>query len=550
MSIGLEHFPIRQPRHPKEFYLNCAQTIKALIFFSHLIMTPRTSSSSGQNEVVREELARAIQEEEAGEIELTDSEAEDEFIRKYGDVNFQYIKRPKDAVWFIKPHALNYFKDGVLYRTKGERSSSKTELFLDLMYVGIIANLAGDAVEHAGWGALLRYILLFMAVWTIWCDIKDFTNYYYNEDLSQKLYILWILILLTIFCNNQYDVLKDRSGAEFVIIPYILCRVSLAISLFVYTLWIPEHRVQQRIYSACLLIESCLWIIVIFLNTRGKIGLAIALFVIEQITFALCFHPWLKRKLKLTTSTALNIEHEVERFGTFVTIAIGEFLYKILAQHDLGSKFQDHLWRGIFLLIIAYIMFWLYNYGSTAKKATHALRHSGFRAVSWIYLHLPLIAGIVLAADAGGDLCKIGEHEFGHSAEKRLEHGYEGGSTSESGTSESSSAESGSESGESGEEEEPIQAIKFFFTGGLFVALVALHLIGLLDDPKDPKGLHLVNRFWRIVFRIPIGVIVLVLPFADITITAMMGIITILLAVLLVYESVMLTPRKCLPFNP
>ncbi|SGZ53525.1 CIC11C00000006039 [Sungouiella intermedia] len=86
--------------------------------------------------------------------ELTDSEDEDEFIRKYGAIEFQYIKRPRDAVWFIRPHALNYFKDGVLFRTKGERTSAKTELFLDLMYVGIIANLAGEASENASWGAL------------------------------------------------------------------------------------------------------------------------------------------------------------------------------------------------------------------------------------------------------------------------------------------------------------------------------------------------------------------------------------------------------------
>lgn len=81
-------------------------------------------------------------EEELPEIEqeLTDSEEEDEFIRRFGDIEFQYIKPPKQSVWFRRPHALNYFKDGVLFRTKGERTSAKTELFLDLLYVGIIAN--------------------------------------------------------------------------------------------------------------------------------------------------------------------------------------------------------------------------------------------------------------------------------------------------------------------------------------------------------------------------------------------------------------------------
>ena len=37
------------------------------------------------------------------------------------------------------------------------------------------------------------YVLLFVPAWVVWADIKDFTNYYYTEDLSQKVYIIWIL---------------------------------------------------------------------------------------------------------------------------------------------------------------------------------------------------------------------------------------------------------------------------------------------------------------------------------------------------------------------
>ena len=147
------------------------------------------------------------------EQELTDSEEEDEFIRRFGDINFQYIKPPRERFWFMRPHALNYFKDGVLFRTKGERGSSKTELFLDLIYVGLIANLAGEASENASGLALLKYVLFFLPLWVVWADIKDFTNYYYNEDLSQKVYIFWILCLLTLYINSHYDITESYSKA-------------------------------------------------------------------------------------------------------------------------------------------------------------------------------------------------------------------------------------------------------------------------------------------------------------------------------------------------
>ena len=44
------------------------------------------------------------------EQELTDSEEEDEFIRRFGDIEFQYIKPPKQNFWFKRPHALNFLK--------------------------------------------------------------------------------------------------------------------------------------------------------------------------------------------------------------------------------------------------------------------------------------------------------------------------------------------------------------------------------------------------------------------------------------------------------
>ncbi|CCE80289.1 Piso0_003402 [Millerozyma farinosa CBS 7064] len=466
-----------------------------------------------------EELELAAEEEGH---ELTDSEGEDEFVRKYGDINFQYIKRPRDAVWFIRPQALNYFKDGVLYRTKGERSSSKIELFLDLLYVGLVANLAGYASEKASGAALLEYFLLFVPVWVVWSDVKDFVNYYYNEDLSQKTYLLWIIVLLTLYVNSHEKVLENRKGAALTIVPYIICRLSLAVSLCVYSVFVAEHRVQQRIYSASLVVTSLLWLIVIFVSTRAKIGVSIALMFLEQVCFCLAFHPWTKKKLNLNMSTALNIEHEVERYSVFVTIAIGEFLYKVVASSPLGPGFSARFARGVFMIIIAYVLFWIYNNGSTTKKAVHALRNKGSTAMGWMYAHLPLVAAIVLSADSAGEITEYHNVKLKKGSRIIKEVG--------------------------GEKEEgaSLYALSFFFTGGICVSLVCMGIIGLMDKPKDPPDLHILPRFWRVVWRIPIGIAIVCLSFAELDSTILMGIVTILLVVLLVFESVTSTPKTCL----
>lgn len=476
------------------------------------------------NYSIEERIAEIVNEDTELRIQLTDSDDDDEFVNKYGAIEFQYIKRPRDAIWFVRPHALNYFKDGVLYRTKGERGSGKTELFLDLIYVAIIANVAGEASENALWGSLLKYILTFLPYWTVWADIKDFTNYYYNEDLSQKLYILWILVLLTLSVNSHSGLLDGVPGAAWTIVPYMMCRLSLALSLFLYSFFIPEHRAQMRLYFCLLLITTSIWIPVIFVGVRAKIGLAVVAIVLEQLTIMVVFHPTTKRLMKLTMSTALNIEHEVERYATFVTIALGEFLYKVAATLSLGVGLTQAFGRGCFLLIIAYALFWLYLNGGTAKKAIHPLRHSATRAIFWLYMHIPLVAGIVLAADAGGDLLT---RELEHTpAEKRSE-------TAEAITEAISAIA-----------EPDLRALTFFFTGGICVALVSIGFLGLAEACKEEPGIFVVNKFWRIVWRIPAGIVILCLAFADMDITQMMGLTTMICAVVLIYESIVSTPRK------
>ncbi|KAI5963770.1 uncharacterized protein KGF55_002650 [Candida pseudojiufengensis] len=459
--------------------------------------------------------------------EITDSEDEDEFIRKYGDIQFQYIKPPKDNVWFIKPHALNYFKDGILFRTKGERGSSRTELFLDLLYVGLIANLAGEATEEANGLALLKYFLFFMPIWTVWADIKDFTNYYYNEDLSQKLYIFWILCLLTLYINSHYDITESYSKAAVTIVPYMLCRLSLAASLVVYSFFIPEHRPQQRLYAAFIVVLSLCWLSVIFVSVRVKIALSIVFFFLEQVTFVFCYHPFVKRLMGLTMSTALNIEHEVERFSTFVTIAIGEYLYKVVATGPLGVGFSGSYARGVFLLADAYILFWLYQYRSHSRKATHPLRRSGTTAILWVYAHLPLIAALVLSADAGGELCA----ERNTSTKKHQHH-----------------SEELHERAESSSEEEKVNmyGLSFYYTGGITVSLLSMFVLGFIEKSNDPPGLFIFSKFWRIIWRIPIAIIIVMISFAEMNSTLLMGIVTLLLAILLVFESIVSTPRNCL----
>ncbi|KAK9455013.1 bacterial low temperature requirement A protein-domain-containing protein [Dipodascopsis uninucleata] len=457
-----------------------------------------------------------------------EEELESDFVQKYGPINVVYIKRPKQSRWLMRPHALNYFHNGVLYRTSGERSSGKIELYFDLTYVGIVSILASDATDHASAAAFLKYVLLFQGAYTIWADVKEFMNYYFNDDLSQRLYILWIICLLIVFTNSSKYVLDDVKSAAAVVVPYIICRLSFAISIWVYSIYVHQHRLQMRLYGTLVTITSLLFLIVIFVRTRAKIGVSVALYFLDVMSFIMSFHPYIKKVLSLEYSTAINIEHEVDRYGSFYIIAIGEFLAKVVSNSDLGSGIHVYVWRAIMVAVISYVFMWLYFNGDGSQSAIHALRRSAFSATTWFYAHLLLIGSMILTADSAGELIASKETSTAkHHAEAT------GGGTEELTVRETSE-----------EEEVSMYAVAFFFCGGICVVMIALTVLALLDKPLDSPQTHYAPQIVRVGLRIPVGIIVLCLAFAEMSTTRLIGITMMLLVILFVYELIIGTPRK------
>lgn len=469
---------------------------------------------------------------------------DDLVVQQHGKINFRYISRPPQNFWFVRPHALNYFKDGVLHRTKGERLSSKIELFLDLLYVGLIANLAGEATKEATGLALLKYVLFFIPIYQVWNDVKDFVNYYYNEDFTQKTALFFVLCILMLYANSHQEVSKSRHGAALVIVPYMVARLMLAGTLFFYSFWIPQHRPQMRAYGTTVVFTSCLWIIVIFVGNRAKVGVSIAIFVLEFAFFSYCYSPLLKKLLKLTMSTALNLEHEIERYSAFVTIAIGEFTYKVVALAPLGAGFSVRFARGVFCLMVAYMLFWIYNYGSTSQKYVHPFRRSARTAIVFVFVHMPLIALIVLAADAAGDLLGVENGSTKRGATGYHEEAGEG----ESGTEEHMKllirgAEFLIKRAEEEKEAHNMFGLLFYFTGGIAVSLICCWVIGMCFQDDDEKDTFYLPRWARIGWRLPIGIAIVMISFAEMDCTLLMGLVCILMGFVFIWELVFQHPR-------
>lgn len=466
--------------------------------------------STGYSSRNRDSYDEADQEENAQPAPLSeevDPELE-AFFKKYGEIKISYINPPPRSPWFTRPYALNYFHKGTLFRTRHERTSGKLELFLDLVYVGIAANLASNAVSGADGVSFLKFLLVFIPPWTIWSDLKDFMNYYFNDDVIQRCYVVWILALLITYDNNCefVDDLEDNTAILTCVVCYFLARITLSGLLWFYSLYIHEHRVQMRLYGTSLIITSSVWFFILLIKSNwGKCIFAAIMFILEQSIFCLSVHPWFKKKLGLEYSTALNIEHEDERFQGFVIIAIGEFLYSLVADSPLRYGWNSKLAKGFALLIDSFIFLGIYLHKDGCLKATHALRRSAFTAILYIYLHFPLIASLLIVGDAGVDLSKITNDHI------------------------------------EGDEE---LGVLLFFHVGILVALTSLTLLALLDQDRDDSSDHYVPRNGRIALRIPIGILIFGLTWAHdkLTIVQILWMDCVFLIVLYVYEFTVMNP--------
>ncbi|ODV88981.1 hypothetical protein CANCADRAFT_58056 [Tortispora caseinolytica NRRL Y-17796] len=445
--------------------------------------------------------------------------ADTEFVTKHGPINFTFIDTEfVPGRLYTKPVALNYFHNGRLYRTKGERTAGQFELFFDLLYVGLVANFAETPSSNPTGLSLVKYIIYFLGAWQIWADLRDFMNYYYTDDLIQRTLVLWTLTLLVVYGNNVPFAPDSRGACSIAVGSYLIARFSVMLFLFLYSFPVYQHRLQMRMYSVSSFLTVPLWIALIFVSNRAKVGLAFASFAIEHFVMWFCFSPYFKTWFKLEYSTAVNIEHEVDRYGAFYVIALGEFLYGLVAGRPTGPYFTKKLARAICSLLIAYGYNWFYYNGAGYAKSHHPLRRNMLTALCFLEVHIPLIASLVVAADACTKFIELDSESTKKRVVEAVEHVAEGLE----------------------HEEVDTYALQFFLCVGLAVALLCLTLLAYIEEPLEVRGIQYHPCLLRLVPRILVAGVFIGLPFAEMQSTSLIGLITGLIAVLFYYETLLM----------
>ncbi|KIW12279.1 hypothetical protein PV08_09556 [Exophiala spinifera] len=406
--------------------------------------------------------------------------------------------RSAEPLRFLKrPVIRQYFHKGLLWRSAKAGEVASFELFLDLVYVGVIDIVGEKAVEGANGLSLLHFVIIFSIAWKIWADLTMIINHFEIDDIFQRIYVIFYLVCLFGFTTNIAYAFESTYTSAIAF--YLTQRLFNAV-WFIYVAWIlPTIRGSMVLLSALIVISSAFWIGSIHVQWPGQLSLIfIAIFIdifgnIIVIWFVKQTQSGVLRGVMkyFEFSPAINIEHRVERNNAFVSLVFGYSILTILFQSHASFGINAFFGKGVLGLIQAFMFNWIYFEIDAYHVHVHAIRRHWVSASLWVSAHLPFIMGYVLAASTLSRL--VLAHDSADADPEWLGEGY----------------------AERSESEVPT-AFRWFYCGGLGVALICMAAISLSHIHKrvNTKGKTRLRKRPRLVFRVCVAAVIICLPLA------------------------------------
>ncbi|MGY1679101.1 low temperature requirement protein A [Geodermatophilus sp. SYSU D01176] len=236
---------------------------------------------------------------------------------------------------------LGALKDGLVrapeLRTDDDRSASRLELFFDLAFVLVVAELAIDFRADVTWHGELVFAGLFTTVWWAWVSATLYANRFDHDDVVYRLLKLGSMAAVV----GMAATATEATGTYFGV--FVGCQLVLRATLFLQysrAYWhVPGARPIARLYMVGTAIGALLW--AVSLAVPRPIGFALwAAAVLVEVLVPLL-------ATRSSADVPLHVEHLPERFALFVILVLGESVAGIA--HGL----HDAHWTGSGLLVAA-----------------------------------------------------------------------------------------------------------------------------------------------------------------------------------------------------
>jgi low temperature requirement protein LtrA len=305
---------------------------------------------------------------------------------------------------------------GALYRVNIANQHSRVtyaELFFDLVFVFAVTQISHTLLGHFTPLGVLQTTLLFLAVWWVWVYTSWITNWL-NPEMTPVRILLFALMLGGLVLSTSIPQAFESRGLWFAV-AYAAMQVGKTVFLWVSTPpFQPLARMNAVRITSWLSLSAVFWIAGGFAEGQQRLLLWAVALCIEYISPAVRF--WIpKYGASQVADWAVEGGHMAERCALFVIIALGESIVVT------GATFSELTWtmETVPAFVSAFLgslaMWWIYfNKGAEAgsEQISNASEPGQLARLAYTYLHMPIVAGIIVTAVADELVLK---HPHGHS---------------------------------------------------------------------------------------------------------------------------------------
>jgi low temperature requirement protein LtrA len=278
--------------------------------------------------------------------------------------------------------------------------ASFIELFFDLVFVLAVTQLSSALIEDLTFAGAAETLFLLLAAWWAWIYTTWMTNWFDPETRPVRA-VLLVGMLASLFGAIAIpDAFGDRAGLF--VVGYV--GIQLVRNAFMVVATEPSdplHASLVRIFVWSAWV-STIWLAGALVEDEARIAVWIVALALDYAgPLAGHWGPGLGRSVP--ADWELVPSHFSERIGLFVIIALGE---SIVAAGVTASELELDAARIAAVVVslgIAVAFWWLYfdyHAEGAARELETREAERGRLARALSYLHVPMVAGIIVAAVA------------------------------------------------------------------------------------------------------------------------------------------------------
>jgi len=293
----------------------------------------------------------------------------------------------------------SFFSGLMRERGNGKQPVTTIELFFDLVFVFAVTQLSHLLLEHLSWHGVFQTALLLLAMWTCWIYTAWVTNWLDPQRRPVRLMLILLMLIGLMMSAALPEAFGDR-GLAFAAL-FVLSQLGR--TLF-FLRAVREDPPLVRNFQRIIIwmaISGIFWLAGGIADGSTRELLWVIALTIDYLGPAMGFVvPGLGRS---TTHDWASISggHMAERCQLFLIIALGE---SILVTGATFAQMDVTFW-----VLVAFItafagsaaLWWIY-FDRSAEDAGEEIAHSDdpgrLARSAYTYLHLPMVAGIIVTA--------------------------------------------------------------------------------------------------------------------------------------------------------